>query len=68
MGVNEFNAPAKELSIFCSAIQNKYAGIKLPNTPEKNIRCSFLKGICLNPFIAIGSKNKPEHTILTDAT
>ena len=67
-GVNEFNAPAIELSIPCSAMQNKYAGNKLPNVPDKKTGNNLLAGINLILFIAKGNKTKPEATILKDAT
>lgn len=47
IGVSEFNTPAKALSIPCSAIQNKYAGNRLPKTPDKNVYANLLRGICL---------------------
>ena len=32
-----FKNPASELSIFVSAMQNRYAGMKLPRMPDNNI-------------------------------
>lgn len=47
IGVNEFSVPARELSIPCSAMQNKYAGNKLPNTPDMKVKKILFPGICL---------------------
>lgn len=68
MGVNEFNVPARALPIPISAMQNKYAGSKLPNNPDKKTLKSLLAGICLIPEIAMGDKKIPDATILRDAT
>ena len=67
MGVREFNMPASELSSSCSAIQKRNAGKRLPKAPDKNISGSLLTGIFPHAFIATGSNNNPEVTILTAA-
>ncbi len=36
IGVSALSVPASALSIFVSAIQNKYAGNRLPKRPDKN--------------------------------
>lgn len=67
MGVRELSIPAIELSISCSAMQNKKAGKKLPNAPERKITGSFFNGISLNALAAMGNNNIPAATILNDA-
>jgi hypothetical protein len=46
-GVKAFRMPANELSILISAMQNKNAGKKLPNTPARNTRPILFVGIFL---------------------
>lgn len=53
MGVNAFNIPVNELSIFVSAIQNRKAGKKLPNNPDKMISGIFFAGM---PLICLSAK------------
>lgn len=47
IGVSALSIPASELSIPVSAIQNKYAGNKLPKAPERKTRGILLNGIIL---------------------
>lgn len=68
MGVKEFNAPASELSMRLSATQKRYAGIRLPNVPEKNMSASLLKGMLLICLNVTGSKIMPADNILIEAT
>lgn len=67
-GVSAFKMPAKELSICVSAIQNKYAGKKLPNNPDKITRNHFRCGICLSAFTAKGVRMSPALSMRMDAT
>ena len=46
IGVKEFRVPAKELSIFSSATQNKKAGNKLPKSPDRKIVPILFEGSC----------------------
>jgi hypothetical protein len=68
IGVRAFKAPASELSISSSAIQNKKDGSKLPNTPDKKINPILLRGILRICFTVTGSNIIPAATILKDAT
>ena len=68
MGVRELRTPASALSIPCSAIQNKYAGIRLPNVPDKKMNIILFRGICLKVFIATGNNTIPEEIIRKEAT
>lgn len=68
MGVRELRVPVRALSISSSAIQNKKAGNKLPNTPDKKMTSSLLLGISLKYLMADGSKTIPEKTIRRAAT
>ena len=68
MGVREFKTPAKELSMPCSAIQNKYAGMRLPKTPDINMMNILSFGISRKVLIAVGNRTNPEEMILKDAT
>jgi hypothetical protein len=68
MGVSEFIIPARELSIPCSAIQNKYAGNRLPNVPAKKTKGNFFSGIVLKTLMQVGIRTIPEKTIRIDAT
>ena len=68
IGVKELSVPARALSIRLSAIQNKKAGNKLPNAPDKKIMVSLFPGICLKCLIADGNKTIPENTIRSAAT
>ena len=68
MGVRELRVPARALSISSSAMQNKYAGSRLPSTPDKKIIDNFFAGTCLKFFIAMGNKTRPEEIIRSDAT
>lgn len=68
MGVSEFSVPASALSIPSSAMQNKYAGNKLPNKPERNMIPILSLGIRRKYLIAVGSNTIPENTIRSDAT
>lgn len=67
-GVREFNIPAIALSNFSSATQNKKAGNKLPNVPDKNSSNKFDFGIVKIFFMVIGSKRVPAATIRKAAT
>ena len=58
-GVNAFNIPASELSIFVSAIQNKNAGKKLPINPDKITSPTLPFGICLMALNTKGSNTTP---------
>lgn len=66
--VNAFSIPASELSIFVSARQNKYAGKKLPSSPESITNPIFFLGIALNAFQVNGIKTIPALKILMVAT
>jgi hypothetical protein len=68
MGVNEFKVPANALSMPSSAMQNKYAGSKLPSKPERKITPILFAGICLKHLMAVGSNTNPEKTIRNEAT
>ena len=68
MGVSELSVPAKALSIPSSAIQNKKAGNKLPNTPLRKTINIFLSGIFLNAANAKGNSTSPEDKIRIAAT
>lgn len=68
IGVREFKTPARELSITSSAIQNKYAGNKLPKTPERKMYTIFETGIFPNTLMVVGSNTRPEVMILMEAT
>jgi hypothetical protein len=68
MGVSELSVPASALSILVSAIQNKNAGKKLPNTPENIIHPESLKGILLLCLINIGVSTIPAVIIRIAAT
>lgn len=68
MGVRELSTPARALSIPCSAIQNKYAGIRLPNVPDRKINIILSRGMRLKVLIATGSNTKPEEMMRKDAT
>jgi hypothetical protein len=68
MGVREFNVPARALSTPCSAIQNKYAGSRLPITPDRNTIPILLRGISRNARKATGRSTRPDEMILNDAT
>lgn len=68
IGVNEFKVPARALSMPNSATQNKYAGKRLPKTPEIKIISSLFFGIILKCLIAAGSNTIPEKTIRNEAT
>ena len=68
MGVRELSVPVKALSILSSAIQNKNAGNKLPNNPDKKTTINLSTGIWRIYFKAIGDKIIPEVTIRKDAT
>lgn len=59
MGVSELSVPASALSILVSAMQNKNAGKKLPNTPENIIHHESLKGILLRCLINTGVSTMP---------
>ncbi len=67
-GVNAFNIPASEPSIFNSAMQNKKAGKKLPSSPDRRIMGNLSKGIFLNAFAAKGNRTKPALNIRNAAT
>ena len=67
-GVSEFKIPAKALSILVSAIQKRYAGIKLPTNPEIITMPILSFGIFRNAFIANGNKTSPAKSILSEAT
>ena len=68
IGVSEFNTPANALSIPCSAIQNKYAGNRLPKTPDMNMMNILFRGICLKLLYATGNNINPEEMIRSEAT
>ncbi len=67
-GVSALRVPARALSIFSSARQNKKAGNKLPRVPDKKTSKSFLAGIRLIYFTVIGNKIAPDDTIRKAAT
>ena len=67
-GVKELSIPAMALSNFSSAIQNKKAGNKLPNVPDKNSSIKLDFGIVKIFFKVIGSNSMPAATILKAAT
>jgi len=68
MGVKEFNVPANAPSMPISATQNKYAGRRLPKTPDIKIMPSLFFGIFLKCLMAEGSKTIPEKMIRNEAT
>jgi len=68
MGVKEFNVPASALSIPSSATQNRYAGNKLPKTPDIKMMPSVPAGTFLKLIMAEGSSTKPAKTIRNEAT
>jgi hypothetical protein len=68
IGVSEFNMPARELSIFVSAIQNRKAGKKVPKNPDKIMGPNIFLGISLIAFPRNGINTIPALRILNDAT
>lgn len=68
MGVKEFKVPARALPIPNWAMQNRYAGSRLPITPDKKTMKNLLAGICLKLEIAMGDKTIPDETNLREAT
>ncbi len=67
-GVKELRIPAIALSNFSSAMQNKNAGNKLPNVPDKNNNNKFDLGMVRMFLRVIGNNSTPAVTILKDAT
>ena len=67
MGVRELRVPANALSMDSSAIQNRKAGIKLPNIPDKNTSQHFCQGIFLTALTATGNNTIPAEKILIAA-
>ena len=68
MGVSELRVPVRALSIPSSAIQNKNAGSKLPNTPDMKMTSSLSFGTILKYLITEGSRTIPEKTMRKAAT
>ena len=67
-GVNAFKIPAIPLSILVSAMQNKYAGKKVPNQPEKNKSGRDFFGMVVRYFTQKGSIAKPALSMRKEAT
>ena len=68
IGVKEFKVPARAPSIPNSATQNKYAGKRLPKTPDRKITGILFFGIILKCLIAKGNNTIPEKTMRNEAT
>ena len=68
IGVSELSVPANAPSIPISATQNKYAGKRLPKTPDIKIMPSLFTDTFLMYLIAQGSKTIPAKMIRSDAT
>ena len=68
MGVNALSTPAVELSKPVSAMQNRYAGNRLPSMPLKNTSPSFFTGNAVKFLSTTGSKTMPADNTLNDAT
>jgi hypothetical protein len=63
-GVNEFNIALIELSNLVSAIENKNAGINVPNNAVKAMYFHFCLGIYFNELNPIERRNNPAKIIL----
>lgn len=68
MGVSALSVPARALSIFVSAMQNKKDGNRLPIKPDKKTKPILLKGILRICLIVSGSKTSPAEAMRREAT